>query len=68
MRKILAHNFCFVINRQLVNPPLQFELLISIWEWGIKYKVILLAFIAFIYFDINLIKNLFIVLYIFIVL
>lgn len=68
MRKILAHNFCFVINRQLGNPPLQFELLISSWEWAIKYKVILLAFIAFIYFDINLIKNLFIVLYIFIVL
>ena len=29
MRKILAHNFCFVINRQLGNPPLQVELLIS---------------------------------------
>ena len=29
MRKILAHNFCFVINKQLGNPPLQFELLIS---------------------------------------
>jgi hypothetical protein len=61
----LAHNVCFVINRQLGNPPLQFELLISSWEWVIKYKVILLAFL---YFDINLIKNLFIVLYIFIVL
>ena len=46
MRKILAHNFCFVINRQLGNPPLQFELLISSWEWGIKYKVILLAVIS----------------------
>ena len=53
MRKILAHNFCFVINRQLGNPPLQFELLISSWEWVIKYKVILLAFL---YFDINLIN------------
>ena len=29
MRKILAYNFCFVINKQLGNPPLQFELLIS---------------------------------------
>ena len=29
MRKILAHNVCFVINKQLGNPPLQFELLIS---------------------------------------
>lgn len=29
MRKILAHNFCFVLNKQLGNPPLQFELLIS---------------------------------------
>lgn len=29
IRKILAHNFCFVLNKQLGNPPLQFELLIS---------------------------------------
>lgn len=29
MRKILAYNFCFVINKQLGNPPFQFELLIS---------------------------------------
>ena len=29
MRKILAYNFCFVINKKLGNPPLQFELLIS---------------------------------------
>lgn len=27
IRKILAHNFCFVLNRNLGNPPLQFELL-----------------------------------------
>lgn len=33
MRKILAYNFCFVINKQLGNPPLQFELLITSWEW-----------------------------------
>ena len=37
MRKILAHNFCFVTNKQLGNPPLQFELLISSWEWGYTY-------------------------------
>ena len=65
IRKILSHNLCFVLNKKLGNPPLQFDLLISSWEWVIKYKVILLAFL---YFDINLIKNLFIVLYIFIVL
>jgi len=29
MRKILAYNFYFVINKQLGNPPFQFELLIS---------------------------------------
>ena len=29
MRKILAYNVCFVINKQLGNPSLQFELLIS---------------------------------------
>lgn len=29
MRKILSHNFCFIINKELGNPPLQFELLIS---------------------------------------
>ena len=29
IRKILAHNVCFVLNRKLGNPPLQFELLIS---------------------------------------
>ena len=29
MRKILTYNFCFVINKQLGNPPFQFELLIS---------------------------------------
>lgn len=29
MRKILAHNLCFVLNKQSGNPPLQFELLIS---------------------------------------
>ena len=40
MRKILAHNFCFVINKQLGNPPLQFELLISSWEWGKSYNFI----------------------------
>lgn len=28
-RKILAHNLCFLINKQLGNPPLQFELLIK---------------------------------------
>lgn len=28
MRKILAHNFCFILNKQLGNPPLQFELLV----------------------------------------
>ena len=38
MRKILAHNVCFVINKQLGNPPLQFELLISSWEWGYLNK------------------------------
>ncbi|MDI4497401.1 hypothetical protein E6P70_01655 [Moraxella nonliquefaciens] len=29
MRKILAYNFYFVINKQLGNPLFQFELLIS---------------------------------------
>ena len=29
MRKILTYNFYFVINKQLGNPPFQFELLIS---------------------------------------
>jgi hypothetical protein len=29
IRKILSHNLCFVLNKQLGNPPLQFELLIS---------------------------------------
>ena len=28
-RKILAHNFCFILNKKLGNPPLQFELLIK---------------------------------------
>ncbi|SNT70682.1 IS982 family transposase [Psychrobacter sp. LV10R520-6] len=28
IRKILSHNLCFVLNKQLGNPPLQFELLI----------------------------------------
>ncbi|SUD90291.1 IS982 family transposase [Psychrobacter phenylpyruvicus] len=28
-RKILAHNFCFLINKQLGNPPLQFDLLLK---------------------------------------
>ena len=35
MRKILAHNFCFVINRQLGNPPLQFEFLFRV-ESGVS--------------------------------
>ncbi len=29
IRKILAHNFCFIINKKLGNPPLQFEKLVS---------------------------------------
>lgn len=29
IRKVLSHNLCFVLNKQLGNPPLQFELLIS---------------------------------------
>lgn len=29
IRKILSHNLCFVLNKQLSNPPLQFELLIA---------------------------------------
>lgn len=28
-RKILAHNLCFLLNKQLDNPPLQFELLVK---------------------------------------
>ena len=28
MRKILVHNFCFVVNKELDNPPLQFKLII----------------------------------------
>jgi len=28
-RKILAHNFCFLINKQLGDPPLQFDLLLK---------------------------------------
>ncbi|MDE4518520.1 hypothetical protein GQY09_00605 [Moraxella catarrhalis] len=32
MRKILAYNFCFVSNKQLGNPPFQFELLISSFQ------------------------------------
>ena len=28
-RKILAHNFCFILNKKLGNPPLQLELLIK---------------------------------------
>jgi hypothetical protein len=26
-RKVLAHTICFFINKQIGNPPLQFELL-----------------------------------------
>lgn len=29
IRKILSHNLCFVLNKKLGNPPLQFDLLIS---------------------------------------
>lgn len=29
IRKILAHNICFAINKKLGNPPIQFDLLIT---------------------------------------
>lgn len=29
IRKILAHNFSFILNKQLGNPPLQFDLLLK---------------------------------------